>query len=101
MKCILLRSYIFFFKALFYFFMRLIFTPLTPTNRGSGSDSYTDGLFPLLSTISGRIFSFDNILLKISPPYKEDAPKIFTTLLSEVSIFNPIICDLGLYFSDG
>ena len=54
-----------------------------------GSDSYSDGLFPLLSTISRRIFSFNNILLKISPSYREDAPKICTLLLSGVWIFLP------------
>ena len=81
------KLYLFFKSSILIFYVSLIFTPQTPTNRGLGSDSYTDGLFPVLSTISGRIFSFNNILLKISPPYREDAPKICTTLLSAVSIF--------------
>jgi len=37
--------------------MSLMFPHLTPTNNDSGAGSYTDGLFALLSTISGLIFA--------------------------------------------
>jgi len=35
----------------------LIFTPLTPTNCDLKAGFCTDGLFPVLSTISGSIFA--------------------------------------------
>jgi len=47
----------FFFNTTSIVCVSLIFTPLTPSDYDLKAGSFPDGLFPVLSTISGLIFA--------------------------------------------